>query len=422
MSVLTSGGDIALFKLDGDDSGQTGVEDDFVQVCPAVLDGCLCHANRCRTGCKPNRATLLAVSIPASRLLHGRRTTNKWSLSPVQFCSVKRAGSAAKSTHGFRYRRGSARRHVARLRGHLRSTFADRGLWRGHVASAFVDLEYCTLTTFMVSTDEMINVGWGSKQTQFHGSLGKSAATAVATRLPAANPSDHQLPTISWRGDGSFYCVSSYDPYSASSSRAGDSRRQVRVYARSPVALSATSEPIYGLEGAISWRPAGNLIAAVQGFGWDGGAEGEGEDRGRKDVVFLERNGLQHGQFRLREDERYRGKEALVKQGQCGWEVKQLAYSSDSEILAVWIERGDTDLGQSVIAIASHSERATLLNAWAARSSTVDDEQLSLLSQTGDSAAAISFFQVHFGLMASGEPSHAVLDRPRSVQHTALLP
>jgi elongator complex protein 1 len=192
----------------------------------------------------------------------------------------------------------------------------------------------------------MINVGWGSKQTQFHGSLGKSAAQAVATRLPAANPLDHQLPTISWRGDGSFFCVSSYDPYSTSSSRAGDYRRQVRIYARSPIALSATSEPIYGLEGAISWRPAGNLIAAVQGFGWDGGAEGEGEDRGRKDVIFLERNGLQHGQFRLREDERYRGKEALVKEGQCDWHVKQLAYSSDSEILAVWIQRDDADLGE----------------------------------------------------------------------------
>ena len=193
----------------------------------------------------------------------------------------------------------------------------------------------------------MINVGWGSKQTQFHGSIGKSAAQAAPSRLPLGNPLDHELPAISWRGDGAFFCVSSFDPYSASSSKPGEKRRQVRVYARSPVALSATSEPIHGLEGVISWRPAGNLIAAVQGFGWDGGADGEGEDRGRKDVVFLERNGLQHGQFRLREDSRYKGKEALLKQGNIGWSVIDLAYNSDSEILAVWIRREDRDVGES---------------------------------------------------------------------------
>lgn len=204
------------------------------------------------------------------------------------------------------------------------------------------------LTTEEYGEDEMINVGWGSKQTQFHGSLGKSAAAQQESKLPIGNPKDQGVPTISWRGDGTYFCVSSFDPYSATSSRPGEKRRQVRIYTRSPVALSATSEPIYGMEGAICWRPVGNLIAVVQGFGWQGGAEGQGDDRGRNDVIFLEKNGLQHGHFRLREDERNKGKEGLIKSGQLrGSSVKQLTYNSDSEILAVWISRPEMDVGKA---------------------------------------------------------------------------
>ncbi|RYF41346.1 MAG: hypothetical protein EOO38_20800, partial [Cytophagaceae bacterium] len=76
-------------------------------------------------------------------------------------------------------------------------------------------------------------------------------------------------------------------------------------------------------------------------------AEGEGEDRGRKDVIFLERNGLQHGDFRLREDENYRGRESEIERGSTGWKVKELAYASDSEVLAVWIRKDEEDVGQS---------------------------------------------------------------------------
>ena len=102
------------------------------------------------------------------------------------------------------------------------------------------------------------------------------------------------------------------------------------------------------MEGAICWRPVGNLIAVVQGFGWQGGAEGQGDDRGRNDVIFLEKNGLQHGHFRLREDERNKGKEGLIKSGQLrGSSVKQLTYNSDSEILAVWISRPEMDVGKA---------------------------------------------------------------------------
>jgi elongator complex protein 1 len=48
------------------------------------------------------------------------------------------------------------------------------------------------------------------------------------------------------------------------------------------------SEPIDGLEGALSWRPSGNLIAGVR------------RSSDKAEVVFFERNGLRHGQFDLR--------------------------------------------------------------------------------------------------------------------------
>lgn len=197
----------------------------------------------------------------------------------------------------------------------------------------------------------MINVGWGSKKTQFHGSVGKAAQLAQpASLLPLAPPEDGSKPGITWRGDGAYFAVSSLDEYSASSSRPGGKRRQVRVYQRTPCALSATSELVHGLQGAaagsaggglIAWRPAGNLLAAVKRYGYEGGAEGEGGAESRRDVVFFERNGLVHGGFRLREDERVRsGKQDAT------WDVVSLAYSASSEVLAIHISRKDTDVGK----------------------------------------------------------------------------
>ncbi len=61
---------------------------------------------------------------------------------------------------------------------------------------------------FNARADAPINVGWGSKQTQFHGSAGKSAAQAPANVNLGISPDDDMLPRISWRGDGAFFwCI-----------------------------------------------------------------------------------------------------------------------------------------------------------------------------------------------------------------------
>jgi elongator complex protein 1 len=118
------------------------------------------------------------------------------------------------------------------------------------------------------------------------------------------SPNDDSRATISWRGDGAYLAISTIE---------GAARRLIRVYSREGV-LDSVSEPVDGLEGALSWRPAGNLIAGIQRV------------ESRTDVVFFERNGLRHGQFSLRlTPEQLRTPEQHIR----------LSWNSDSTVLAV---------------------------------------------------------------------------------------
>lgn len=182
--------------------------------------------------------------------------------------------------------------------------------------------------------DAPINVGWGSKQTQFHGSLGKAAAQATSTTVVGSSPDDDTIPRISWRGDGAFFVISTLSHAGITNVR----RRTFRVYDRE-AALQSTSEPIAGLEHPLVWRPSGNLIVGTQRFGFEGGGSGK---EGRHDVVFFERNGLRHGEFGIR---------AAHLEVKCtgrlrwGYKVREVSWSSDSNVLAVWIERDEGDIG-----------------------------------------------------------------------------
>ncbi|KAF9047491.1 pol II transcription elongation factor [Panaeolus papilionaceus] len=166
--------------------------------------------------------------------------------------------------------------------------------------------------------DAPINVGWGSKQTQFHGSQGKAAAVAKPVSKLGISPDDDNLPRISWRGMH---------------------HRMLRVYDRQGV-LQSTSEDVAGLEHTLSWRPSGNLIASTQRFGYEGGGAGR---EGRHDIIFYERNGLRHGEFTL-------PSEGLLVKGaetpsnlRWGYRIRELSWNSDSNVLAIWIygDQGD---------------------------------------------------------------------------------
>lgn len=181
-------------------------------------------------------------------------------------------------------------------------------------------------------------MGWGSKQTQFHGSLGKAAAQAPAAKAVGSSPDDDSLPRLSWRGDGAFFVVSSLSPPAGDGFR----RRILRVYDRQ-AALQSTSEPVAGLEHPLVWRPSGNVIVGTQRFGFEGGGAGV---EGRHDVVFFERNGLRHGEFGLRVNELTSKKVAeRSEERKWGYKVRELSWNSDSSVLGVWIERDEGDIG-----------------------------------------------------------------------------
>jgi elongator complex protein 1 len=57
------------------------------------------------------------------------------------------------------------------------------------------------------------SVGWGKKETQFHGSEGKQAALKkVDTSKFGASADDDKQARVAWRGDGSFFVCSDIDP------------------------------------------------------------------------------------------------------------------------------------------------------------------------------------------------------------------
>jgi len=159
-----------------------------------------------------------------------------------------------------------------------------------------------------VQVSAHVSVGWGKSETQFKG---KRAKALVDPTMPehidegTLSEYDDGKSTITWRGDGAYFALNHLGQ---------DRRRMIRVFTREGV-LDSVSEPVDGLESALSWRPAGNLIAGIQ-YKTSKGV----------DVVFFERNGLRHGQFSLRLDEMARPP----------WAQKiSLEWNIDSTVLAV---------------------------------------------------------------------------------------
>jgi elongator complex protein 1 len=175
------------------------------------------------------------------------------------------------------------------------------------MSRSFEGITGVTMTSEDLKASNHVSVGWGKKETQFQG---KGAKALRDPTMPEKvdkgilSPNDDSRANISWRGDGAYLAVSTIEDAA---------RRLIRVYSREGV-LDSVSEPVDGLEGALSWRPAGNLIAGIQRLD------------NRIDVVFFERNGLRHGQFSLR---------LTPKQLQIPGQHLSLHWNSDSTVLAV---------------------------------------------------------------------------------------
>ncbi|EHA55569.1 elongator complex protein 1 [Pyricularia oryzae 70-15] len=149
------------------------------------------------------------------------------------------------------------------------------------MSRSFDAIAEVTMTVDDLQASKHVSVGWGKKETQFQGKGAKALRDpTIPEKVDRGLPSalEDSSTTISWREDGAYVAINSV--------RAG-SRRVIRVYTREGV-LDSASEPVDCLEGSMSWRPSGNLIAGIQRLS------------DRVDVVFFERNGLRHGQFTLR--------------------------------------------------------------------------------------------------------------------------
>ncbi|KAJ3095479.1 hypothetical protein HDU97_006901 [Phlyctochytrium planicorne] len=202
--------------------------------------------------------------------------------------------------------------------------------------------------------EEMHALGWGKKETQFHGSAGKAAAQAPSIaqdpKSIKASEDDDGVSRISWRGDGVLFAVSTVDVLENSE------KRTVRIYNRECV-LQSTSELVPQLEHVLSWRPSGNLVASSQRL------------PNRHDVVFFEKNGLRHGEFTLREP--------------LTTKVVELSFNADSTILAIWLERvEESDRSKSVVQLWTMSNYYWYLNL----EISVKDKKVSSMFWDPDSA------------------------------------
>lgn len=147
--------------------------------------------------------------------------------------------------------------------------------------------------------EQFVNVGWGKKETQFHGSEGKNARKVVETGAPITD----SLSTgcqVCWRGDGAYFVVIfSYED-----------RRLFKVFDKEGQ-LKFTSERCHGLDGPVAWRPTGLWIAVPQLLAGD-----------KYCIALFERNGLRHRELMLP----FQRSQELVT---------QLGWSLDSEVLMV---------------------------------------------------------------------------------------
>lgn len=179
-----------------------------------------------------------------------------------------------------------------------------------YMTREFENVAEITFSSEDLKLSRHVSVGWGKKETQFQGKRAKAMRDpTMPEKVDEGKFSsfDDSRATISWRGDGAFVAVNSVET---------GVRRVIRVYSREGT-LDSVSEPVDGLEGALSWRPSGNLIAGIQRL----------DDR--IDVVFFERNGLRHGQFTLRLSEEER---------QTWGSDIYLNWNIDSTVLAVYFK------------------------------------------------------------------------------------
>ncbi|XP_036325439.1 putative elongator complex protein 1 [Rhagoletis pomonella] len=148
---------------------------------------------------------------------------------------------------------------------------------------------------------QFVNVGWGKKETQFHGKEGKAAAKMTTDFKPPEHVEQlAQDIEITWRADGAYFAVSFV------SAEAG---RMFKVFNKEGD-LTYISERWNDLQPPIAWRPSGTWIAMPQIF------------PNKSTVSLFEKNGLRH-------------REIVLPFSLNDEPIRSLRWSNDSDILAI---------------------------------------------------------------------------------------
>uniref|UniRef100_A0A1I8PUH9 Elongator complex protein 1 n=1 Tax=Stomoxys calcitrans TaxID=35570 RepID=A0A1I8PUH9_STOCA len=148
---------------------------------------------------------------------------------------------------------------------------------------------------------EFVNVGWGKKETQFHGSEGKEAAKRKQMEDTAVNV--EEIPkdiVISWRADGAYFVVSYVSLSRGRTFKVFDIEGKLQFVGEKQTQLGH----------ATAWRPSGTWIAIPQRL------------PNKSTVALFEKNGLRHREIVLPFD--------LQQEP-----VEDIKWSSDSEILSI---------------------------------------------------------------------------------------
>lgn len=134
---------------------------------------------------------------------------------------------------------------------------------------------------------------------------------------PSPLPSEQEVdvtvpPKISWRGDGNYFAISTFEGGNAC----------FRVWERSGTFHSKSEENVKGQQNFIAWRPSGEILASFQ------------ENDNVKQIIFFEKNGLRHYEFPLRDSDA-----TLI----------DIQWNAEGDVLALVLECGEGSEKESLI-------------------------------------------------------------------------
>uniref|UniRef100_A0AC35U0I8 Elongator complex protein 1 n=1 Tax=Rhabditophanes sp. KR3021 TaxID=114890 RepID=A0AC35U0I8_9BILA len=134
-----------------------------------------------------------------------------------------------------------------------------------HFTRDFNLLNEADLAPAEVGKDQLMTIGWGTRETQFQGSAGRKALKEndyerIATQIK--NYDDPEKVIISWRADSAFFTVSSVEEMAVSEGGTGFTR-VMRTWSREGEFM-AQFETLAGIEPVMAMKPVGNYIATVR--------------------------------------------------------------------------------------------------------------------------------------------------------------